>query len=100
MSVPPRPARSLPPVPNLEQQPKQARELLDAARAGDAVALERFRAHHPRLAGASDEAIRTAATSKGFTIDDARLVYAREHGCASWEDFARQIGRASCRERV
>ncbi len=98
MSVPPRPARSLPPVPNLEQQPKQARELLDAARAGDAVALERFRAHHPRLAGASDEAIRTAATSKMFTIDDARLVYAREHGCASWDDFARYLHRLAAGE--
>ena len=35
----PRPTRSLPAVPSLEQQNKQARELLIAVRAGDAEAL-------------------------------------------------------------
>ncbi|MGH7701052.1 MAG: ankyrin repeat domain-containing protein [Gemmatimonadales bacterium] len=176
--------RSLPAVPNLEQQKKQARELLEAARAGDAVALERFRAHHPRLGalpaaqwppvglalhdaqlvlareygfaswpklkahiegvvaarrtrpfvrelqyyedrargllevladgapatleqvrawhprfgGASDDEIQVAATSKAFTIDDARLVYARQHGCASWDDFTQYLRRLDAGE--
>lgn len=179
MSVPPRPARPLPAVPNLEQQKKQARELLDAARAHDAAALARFRAHHPRLgalpdaewppsrlalhdaqvvlareygfaswpklkahieavvatrrrrpfvrdlqyyddrargllevladgapstleqvrswhpafADASDEKIRRAATSRSFTRADARLVYARQHGCASWDGFVEYLRR-------
>lgn len=176
--------RSLPAVPNLEQQKKQARELLQAARAGDAVALERFRAHQPRLsaapaadwppsrlalhdaqlvlareygfaswpklkahieaivaarrtrpfvrdlqyyddrargllevladgalatleqvrtwhpafADASDEAIRSAATTKTFTIDDARLVYARQHGHATWDLFAEHLRRLDAGE--
>lgn len=185
MSVPPRPTRSLPPVPNLEQQKKQARELLEGARARDPAALERFRAHHPRLgalpaaqwprlalhdaqlvlareygfpswpqlkahiddavaarrtrpfvrdleyyedrargllevladgaagtleqvrswhpafAGASDEAIRQATASEAFTLDDARLVYAREHGFASWARFTghvRRLGTGDARE--
>ena len=49
MSTPPGPVRRLPPVPNLEQQKKLARELLRAAQAGDAAALARFRVHHPRF---------------------------------------------------
>lgn len=177
MSTPLRPARSLPAVPNLEQQKKQARELLDAARAHDPEAVRRFRTFHPRLrtrpahewspsqlalhdaqlvlareygftswpafkahieatvasrrtrpfvreldyyedrahglvavladgapstldqvrswhpgfADASDDAIVTAALSGRFDIEDARLVYAREHGHAKWADFAEHI---------
>lgn len=179
MSVPPGPARSLPAVPDLEQQKKQARELLDAARARDPAALRRFRVHHPRLsalpdhewppsrlalhdaqlvlareygfpswpklkahieamlsacrtrpfvrdlqyyedrargllevladgaegtleqvrswhpafAGASDEAIRATAAAGDFTLDDARLVYAREHGHPGWDRFAEHLRR-------
>lgn len=179
MPVPPRPTRLLPAVPNLEQQKKQARELLNSARAGDSGALARIAAAHPRLAGltaaelraaplslhdtqlvlareygfpswpklkahiesaraarqtlllernldyyddrangllavlgdgapstlaqvrswhpafadATDDAIRSAAADGRFTIEDARLVYAREHGFASWERLADHLGR-------
>lgn len=180
-STPPRPARALPAVPNLEQRRKQARELLDAAHRGDPDALRRFREHHPQLAAlqgdgsssselslhhaqlviareygfaswpklkahieatlglrytrliereltyyddrahgllevlsdgaastieqvrswhpefaqASDDAIRSAAGAGTFTLDDARLVYAREHGFSSWQDLARYLSRVN-----
>jgi ankyrin repeat protein len=183
-STPPRPARALPAVPNLEQQRKQARELLDAAHRGDPDALRRFREHHPQLGAlqgdgssaselslhhaqlviareygfaswpklkahietalgarhtrlierelayyddrahgllevlvdgaastieqvrswhpefthAPDDAIRSAARTGAFTLDDARLVYAREHGFSSWQDLARYLSRLSRRE--
>jgi len=55
----------------LDQQKKRARELLKAAQAGDADALARFAAHHPR---------RPAAP----ILADAQLVIARELGLPSW----------------
>ena len=180
-STPPRPARALPAVPNLDQQRKQARELLDAAHRGDPDALRRFREQHPRLGArqrdgssaselslhhaqlviareygfaswpklkahieatlgarhtrlierelayyddrahglfevladgaantieqvrswhpefthASDEAIRSAARTGAFTLDDARLVYAREHGFSRWQDLAQYLSHVS-----
>ena len=87
MSVPPRPARSLPPVPNLEQQKKQARELLEAARAQDPAALARFRAHHPRVAESPD----SAAPAPWLSLHDAQLVLAREYGFASWPKLKARI---------
>ena len=71
----PRPTRSLPAVPSLEQHKKQARELLNAARAGDAHARERVRAHHPRAAALDPAAL---------ALTDAQLVVAREYGFPSW----------------
>lgn len=71
----PRPTRSLPAVPGLEQQKKQARELLNAARAGDAEALQRVRSHHPRAA---------AVDPLALSLADAQLVLAREYGFPSW----------------
>src|SRR5205085_1543302 len=61
-------ARELPAVPSLEQQKKQARELLDAARAGAPEALARIRAHHPRPSAGE------------IRLHDAQLVVAREYG--------------------
>lgn len=71
----PRPTRSLPAVPSLEQQKKQARELLKGARAGDADALGRVRSHHPRASALDPAAVALA---------DAQLVLAREYGFPSW----------------
>src|SRR5262245_19474559 len=74
--VVPMPSRPIPPRPSLEFDRKQARGLLDAFNAGDGLAQERFRAHHPRFpAGASR---RPAA------LHDAQLVIAREYGFPSW----------------
>ena len=170
--VDPHAGRKTPLVLNLEQQKKRARELLNAARAGDAAAIERMRAHHPRFspaktvslhdaqlviarehgfpswprlkahiegahaprtthpierdsqyyddrargllavlvdgatptieqvrtwhpayAGAADNTIHDAARSGAFTLEDARLVYAREHGFAAWPEFMAWLGR-------
>jgi ankyrin repeat protein len=63
------------PVPsNLEQQRKLAKDLVRAARAGDAVALARIRA------------VRSDASAKPrpLKLADAQLVIAREAGFGSW----------------
>lgn len=86
-SLPPRPARLLPAVPNLEQQKKQAKELLDAARTNDPESITRFRNHHPRLAGRSEEYLRGSPLS----LHDAQLVLAREYGFASWPKLKAHI---------
>ena len=57
---------------NLEQQKKRAKELLKAARAGDADVVARWDAHHPKGAAAERQ------------LADAQLVIARENGFPSW----------------
>ena len=84
MSVPSA-VRALPAFPSLEQQKKQARELLVSAKAGDARALERFRSHHPKWS-ASDGARQTAPLS----LHAAHLVIAREYGFATWSRLKAQ----------
>ncbi|MGH2346359.1 MAG: ankyrin repeat domain-containing protein, partial [Chloroflexota bacterium] len=75
--------------PNLEQQRKRARELLQAARAGDSMALDRFRRRHPRFADGA--ALRLA---------DAQLVIAREYGLPSWPRLVAQLRGDSRRTRL
>ena len=70
------PSRPIPPRPSLEFDRKQARALLDAFREGDRAAVERFRAHHPRL-----PAVGAAGSA---ALHDAQLVIAREYGFPSW----------------
>ena len=57
--------------------------LLRTRQSAGPAALEQIREWHPRFAGLSDEEIRQAP----FTEDDARLVYAREHGFDAWPDL-------------
>ena len=64
---------------NLEQQKKQARELLRGLRAGDHEALARLRNRHLRWAQVDDQAVRQDAA-----LHDAQFVIAREQGFASW----------------
>jgi ankyrin repeat protein len=64
---------------NLEQQKKQARELLRALRAGDAEAIARLRTVHTRWAGVDE-----ATTRQLAALHDAQFVLAREQGFASW----------------
>jgi ankyrin repeat protein len=59
---------------NLEQQRKRAKDLLRAARAGDAAALARIRAVRPD----------TAARPRRLLLADAQLALAREEGFESW----------------
>jgi ankyrin repeat protein len=85
MSKPPRAVRALPASPNLEQQKKQARELLDAWRAENHEALDRLRQHHPRFSG--DVPIR----STDLALHDAQQVLAREYGFPSWVKLKEHI---------
>lgn len=64
---------------NLEQQKKQARELLRAVRAGSADALARLRNQHLRWVDVDDTTVR-----QEFALHDAQFVIAREQGFASW----------------
>jgi ankyrin repeat protein len=51
------------------------------------AALEQIREWHPRFYDCTDEEIRQAP----FTEDDARLVYAREHGFETWDDLTNRV---------
>jgi len=64
--------RTLTPNPSLENLKKQAKTLLKACRRGDAGAVARLRASHPRFAAGA------------FRLSDCQLVLAREAGFASW----------------
>lgn len=79
--------RTLPTVPNLEQQRKQARELLESAHRGDAAAIRRFQDHHPRIAPLA----RTEWSPEQLALHDAQLVIAREYGFPSWPSLKSYI---------
>ncbi|HEV8531496.1 MAG TPA: ankyrin repeat domain-containing protein [Methylomirabilota bacterium] len=97
------PSRPIPPRPSLEFDRKQARALLDALGQGDAAAVQRFRAHHPRF--------RAGDVARAAALHDAQLVIAREYGFASWprwkqfvearqldtRERAAELVRAACR---
>ena len=57
---------------DLDQLKRQARELLDAFRAGDAAAVTEVNGHH------------RGADAATFALHDAQLVLARAYGFASW----------------
>ena len=64
--------RTLPPRPNLEQQKKLAKDLIDAFRADDPEAIARIRAELP--------------DKKSIGLTDAQYVLAREYGFSSWRE--------------
>jgi ankyrin repeat protein len=66
------PSDPLPAHPDLDQLRRRAKELRDAAQAGDPAALSRIAAHAPAHAPAP------------ITLAAAQLTIAREHGFASW----------------
>jgi ankyrin repeat protein len=69
----------LPERPHLDQLRRQARELRDAARAGNPPAIDRVRRHLPGLAHAR------------LTLAAAQLVIAREHGFRSWPSLKAEV---------
>lgn len=77
----PDPGRSLPPRPSLEQQRKQAKELLRDFRGGDSSARERIRRHLP--------------DKPRPTLADAQFVVAREHGFRSWAALKAHVEQAA-----
>jgi len=80
----------LPERPDLRQLRRQAKELRDAVRRGDAAALERFGRQHP------------AALQGIASLASAQLVIARELGFASWPRLKAAIdaGAASVDRRM
>jgi ankyrin repeat protein len=66
---------------------ERVRGLLHTRNSAGPAALEQIREWHPRFADLSDEEIRQAT----FTEEDARLVYAREHGFESWDDLSARV---------
>jgi ankyrin repeat protein len=70
----------LPPHPSLEMQQKRAKNLLRAASAGDAEALRRIRALHPK-----------PPAPAALKLADAQLVVARGYGFESWAALRRKI---------
>jgi ankyrin repeat protein len=81
------PDRDLPARPNLEQYKKQAKDLVRNHDLGTSDALERIGQHLPRL----DRRPRTDIHRAPFTLTDAQLVIAREHGFENWPKFAKHI---------
>jgi ankyrin repeat protein len=63
--------------------------LLRTRQSAGPAALEQIREWHPRFFDKSDEEIRQAP----FTEEDARLVYAREHGFETWAELASRVNR-------
>jgi ankyrin repeat protein len=61
--------------------------LLRTRQSAGPAALEQIREWHPRFADRTDEEIRQAP----FTEEDARLVYAREHGFETWNDLVGRV---------
>lgn len=70
----------LPPQPNLDHLKKQAKTLHKHYQAGDGDAIGRIQAVHPRLQGATQQAV----LDYDFQLTDAQLVIAREYGFSSW----------------
>jgi hypothetical protein len=81
----------LPTHPHIEHLKKQAKDLLDAHKRGDAEALARIVASLPSFAKLSrDEAARTP-----FALHDAQSTIAREYGFPSWNDLRAEVERRS-----
>jgi len=81
-------SHSLPDRPDLGQLRRQAKELRDAARRGDAAAVERFARQHRSV---SPDAVSLAA---------AQLVIAREHGFSSWPTLKAAVDAGTISRRA
>ena len=75
---------------NLEQQKKQARELLRAIRSGNAEAVARLRRGHTRWATSDEGMVRQLVS-----LHDAQFVLARENGFTSWPKLKAYAERSS-----
>jgi ankyrin repeat protein len=84
------PSDPLPARPDLDQLRRRAKELRDAARAGDPAARSRIAAHAP------------APEAAPVTLAVAQLTIAREHGFASWPQLKAeaQVRNAELAQRV
>jgi hypothetical protein len=76
-----RSAMSSPRQLDLRQLRIQAKELKRALEGGDPAALDRVLASHPKFAGRPAERVE----GRSFTLRDAQVTIAREHGFESWK---------------
>ncbi len=74
-------------VPDMQWIEGRVHGLLRTRQSEVPAALEQIREWHPRFSGCSDEEIRQAP----FTEEDARLVYAREHGFDTWDELTQRV---------
>lgn len=82
------PVRTLSRRPDLDQLKRQARELLQALRAGDAGALAEVNAHY------------RGADPAAFALHDAQLVLARAYGFDSWPKLKAYVDGATVRRLI
>jgi hypothetical protein len=82
------PTKLLPPEPDLGQLVDQAKDLLRGHAAGEIDVCQRIREFHPSFERAADPDIRSAP----FTLADAELTIAREHGFSSWARLEAHVG--------
>ncbi len=80
-------------VADMEWIADRVRGLLRTRQSAGPAALEQIREWHPRFVDSTDEEIRRAP----FTEDDARLVYAREHGFETWDDLTSRVNLLASR---
>lgn len=75
---------------------ERAEGLLSACAAGEQHALQKVRRAVPRFEKLGDEDVR-----KAFTLDDAKALFAKDHGFKGWDAFAAHIealGKGAARE--
>jgi ankyrin repeat protein len=82
------PTRTLPDGPNLDQLRRQAKELLEGVRAGDADSQREVQLHYRRLDPSS------------FALHDAQLVLARAYGFESWPKLKAFVDGVTVRRLV
>ncbi len=80
-------SKSFPVRPSLEQLKKQAKDLLKSHKSGKSDGLRRIQENHLDWCKRPPEQVRAVR----FTLADAQLVIAREHGCASWPKLKAQV---------
>ncbi|HEV7519994.1 MAG TPA: ankyrin repeat domain-containing protein [Candidatus Angelobacter sp.] len=79
--------KPLPVRPSLEQYKKQAKELLKAYRSADVETIRRVKRNHPRFEKLAEPGFEISK----FSLADAQLMIAREHGFESWPKFTKRI---------
>lgn len=82
--------QQLPERANLAHLKKQAKSLLQAARAQDPTALDRFRAVRAQTKTSASE-----GSAKDFALHDAQFVIAREYGFKSWKELCQRVEERS-----
>jgi hypothetical protein len=83
-------ARRLPANPNITQLKNQAKDLKRGVTGGDAAALSRARLWHPLGDGVDPGS---------FTLRDAQLTIAREHGFEGWHQLNSEVGERMIEQR-